>query len=130
MKPTLLTLITLLMLIPIISFSAPSLAWAQTLEWDANTEPDIAGYQLFLCTEPTFTECKDPIAFIEHPTTTYDISNSAIDPWYARLTAIDTSGNESNFSDILDNVPPSKPTWKYNIEFTGTLSITPLAQNE
>lgn len=100
--------ILMLILFPIFCFAADV-----TLQWDANTEPDLAGYHVYqadrigdhtsawervtseLVTEPTFT------------VTGLDDGNYA---W--QVTAVDIEGNESFVSNMVeryDRTPPLPP---------------------
>lgn len=93
-----------------------SIAAAQTnaplvhLRWDISPEPDTWEYRLYSCVDSTFALCKDdgPIAVISHPAEAYNVSDITTRTWF-RLTAVDTSDNESDFSRIVDNRTPSAP---------------------
>jgi hypothetical protein len=93
----------------------PCRGWAADIfiTWNANTEADLAGYKLYYGTHPgqygepvdvgKVTECGIPIKPDQAAT------------YYFALTAYDTSGNESGYSEeatcfVPDGAPPAKPT--------------------
>jgi len=61
----------------VIGIPALALAGSATLHWQANTEPDLAGYRIYYGTSNNLTEGQT---------------------YYFALTAVDTSGNESGYS--------------------------------
>jgi len=96
----------------ILAFSflwAPAASWAAsvTLRWQANSEPDIAGYNLYYGTASR--DYGPPIP--TGNTTSYTVDN--LDEgrtYYFALTALDTSGNESGYSsEISANATSSEP---------------------
>lgn len=96
------------------------------LSWDAGTEPDIQYYQLYV--SPTgddadYGAAGNPIPFNpndpEAPTTlstdyTFSAPAGEVTTRWFKVTAIDTSGNESLPSEAVsvtvDNQPPEPPT--------------------
>ena len=97
-------------------------AQALTILWDLNTEPDMLEYRLYTCIDDMFAApgCKVPVATIPHPTNTYTVEEVGIG--YSLLTAVDTDGDESGPSNMINNVPPA-PVINFRIE--GTLTILP-----
>ncbi|HHN65661.1 MAG TPA: fibronectin type III domain-containing protein, partial [Nitrospirae bacterium] len=86
-----------------------SFAYTVTLSWDANTESDLAGYKVYYGTSSrNYTETIDV-----GNTTTYQITGLSEGTYYFAVTAYDTSGNESDYSEevsksfIQENQPPS-----------------------
>jgi hypothetical protein len=68
------------------------------LHWNPNTEPDLAGYRLYRGHEPSFTP--GPGTFVTAlPETGYSATEEL--PWYYKLTAIDSHGNESPAAFLL-----------------------------
>lgn len=64
------------------------------LSWDANTEPDLAGYRVHYGSEhDLYTEMFD-VGVV----TKYTITNLNAGVYYISLTAYDASGNESDYS--------------------------------
>jgi hypothetical protein len=80
----------------------------KTLEWDANTEPDLAGYKLYQALGV------GPFVVVQTlgkvTTTTVVVADGA---WFYKLTAFDTFGNESGFSNTAtfqaDTQAPGAP---------------------
>jgi fibronectin type 3 domain-containing protein len=89
----------LLILVATTAFSA-----SVSLQWDANTETDLAGYKVHFANysgnEYQFTSLRPPI-----PTTATTYTVTGLDPlkkWFFRVTAINTSGMESAFSNAVN----------------------------
>ena len=72
------------------------------LAWDANTEPDLAGYKIYWSEENTqpFPNVKDVGNVLEHPVT--GLTEGVT--YYFAATAYDTNGNESMYSNIVQFV--------------------------
>jgi fibronectin type 3 domain-containing protein len=97
-----------------------------SLSWDAGTEPDIQYYQLYVSTsgdDAEYGPVGDPISFNPNDPTapatlsasyTFQAPAGAVTTRWFKVTAIDTSGNESAPSEAVlvsvDNEPPSAPT--------------------
>jgi hypothetical protein len=105
-------LVQLLVLPFLFSIGAPAQAATTTvtLAWDANTEPDLAGYRLYEA-----STCAGTFALLVSvgkvtQTTLLGVTDGS-HCW--RLTAFDASGNESGPSNTvaltLDTIPPSAP---------------------
>lgn len=79
--------------------------------WDANTEPDLAGYKVYCGTASG--QYGAPVT-VTTPSYTFQGATDKT-TYYVAVSAIDTSGNESALSDevsvyVPDVTPPAKPT--------------------
>lgn len=103
-----LTLAALCLLIP---FTAH--AFDVTLAWDPNTETDLAGYRVYQADRmPSKTGPWTRIQTVLVPivTTVITVPTGSNFAWY--VTAYDTSGNESQASNVVerhDRQPPGRP---------------------
>jgi len=76
--------------------AGPNLTSTSTLTWDANVEPDLAGYRLYYsATSGGQTIPGTPSATEVAPSTTHLIGPITSGQYYAKITAYDQSGNES-----------------------------------
>lgn len=97
----------LIFLLLFVSVLAASLLYAATVQvsWNANTEPDMASYNIY--------QGDAVVGTVTHPTTTIDILNVPDGVYTYYVSAIDTAGNESAKSDganiIINTAPPAKP---------------------
>ena len=65
--------------------------------WNANTEPDLAGYKLYVGrASGVYTASGSPKNMGTATSGTFTIDDNGV--WYFALTAIDTSNNESGYS--------------------------------
>lgn len=88
-----------------------------TISWNPNAEGDLGGYNLYRNSDSTFTPMSaDKIATIESSKSSH-IDSGLVNgfAYYYRLTAVDTSGNESLIGDLIigtptDQTPPDPPT--------------------
>ena len=83
------------------------------LSWDPNTEPDLAGYRLYIGTDSG--QYGEPIDLGNVTGHVMEITPQHGATYYFALTAYDTSGNESGFSDeatcfVPDGSAPERPT--------------------
>ena len=86
--------------------------------WDANTEADLAGYRIYKSTvSGQFVQGTDSQNFLgEIPagTQTFTESNVTDGTYFWALTAFDTAGNESDFSNevtlTIDETAPAAPS--------------------
>lgn len=111
MKRIFLAWLFILVLIPSLTFAAGGRA---TLSWDANTEDDLAGYKLYFGTAPGKYGPPVDVGKTATPLAPSHILNLAQDETYFfAVTAYDTSGNESGFSNevskSIDSTPPKPP---------------------
>ena len=101
-------LIVIIMLLPAIAFAATI-----QVNWNPNTEPDLAGYKIYYGTASGVYG--DPIDVGNVTGHVMEITPQHGATYYFALTAYDTSGNESGYSAeatcfIPDGVKPEKPT--------------------
>ena len=116
----------LIIILAILLFASTALAATVELNfaWDRNTETDLAGYRLYYsATAGAYVKGTGSTNFLQavlvsgttHPNgTLQQISGSQGQKIYFVLTAYDTSGNESGFSNevnytIPDTTPPAPP---------------------
>lgn len=81
-----------------IFFSHSAIAFAEeaVLSWDANTEPDLAGYRVYIGTTPgTYGTPID----IDKQIASFSTTSLTPGTYFFAVTAIDNSGNESGFSN-------------------------------
>jgi fibronectin type 3 domain-containing protein len=77
------------------------------LSWSPNTEPDLKYYKILRSQSSGFIpQPTDSIAIVFMPDTNY-VDNSVINGvnYYYRISAVDSSGNESEFSDEIKATP-------------------------
>ena len=104
MKKLLLTSLALLLFVPSVY------AGSVTLAWDANTEPDLAGYKLHYGTQhANYTQTIDVGNVTQY--TIDGLDDYTV--YYYAATAYDTDGNESGFSNEviykIDKTAPLPP---------------------
>jgi len=84
-------------------------AGATTLQWDANTEPDLAGYKLHYGRTAGTYEFTIDVGNV----LTYIINPPTDGTWYFAATAYDATGNESGYSNEVSaattTFPPAAP---------------------
>ena len=109
-------LATIAICVYFLSVQATCFAYDLKLAWDANTEPDIAGYNVYYKEDSSSlpfngigsTEGASPINVHDQTTTTI----SGLDPsrtYYIAVTAYNTSGLESPYSNIVTSLPVNNP---------------------
>jgi fibronectin type 3 domain-containing protein len=86
--------------------------WADVnLAWDANSEPDLAGYNVYRSTTSGSGYVKLNTALVQG--TTYTDTDADVDAgtaYFYVCTAVDTSQLESGFSNEVNNYSPAAPT--------------------
>ena len=105
MKAITLILAILLMAVP------ASAATNVSFQWDANTEPDLAGYRIYRsATSGSGYVLKGTVL---HPSTQFTETDVPDGTWYWVATAFDTDDLESGYSnevsDTLESLPPAPP---------------------
>ena len=104
---------TLFMLLATVLFSTAVLAAQVQVTWNANTEEDLAGYRLYV--GQASGQYGEPVDVGNVTGHVMEITPQHGATYYFALTAYDTSGNESGYSDeatcfVPDGVKPEKPT--------------------
>jgi len=79
-----------------------STAWAATLTWEANSEPDLAGYRVYQCSELpcTLKSGATPVAMVGKNETSLNIGKPSRIQYYF-ITAYDFAQNESGASTVV-----------------------------
>lgn len=88
-------------------------AFALTASWQPNTEPDMAGYNVYVCKVKGCAVQKDAlqrVGMVQHPTVKWVFPVDLVEGTLA-VTAFDVSGNESGLSNQVpfDLAPPKVP---------------------
>jgi len=104
---------TLFMLLATVLFSTAVLAAQVQVTWNPNTEPDLAGYRLYV--GQASGQYGEPVNVGNVTGHVMEITPQHGATYYFALTAYDTSGNESEYSAeatcfVPDGVKPEKPT--------------------
>jgi len=97
-----------------------SYANAETVKlvWDANTETDLAGYNVFQTTEAGVYDKTSPVGTIpcgpnDSPCCTYTTIDLPDNTYFWVVTAFDNDNNESDYSNEvtkrIDTTPPDVP---------------------
>lgn len=98
-------LFTMLSFVPRAFGDVPAPKYRVELEWDANSEPDVAGYKLYFGTASgNYTE-----AFDAGRQTVATVSLLAETTYYFVVTAYNTEGLESPFSNEVTYTTPQVP---------------------
>ena len=90
----------------VLILSAPAFAGDITLAWDANTEADLAGYKIYF---GSASHTYGPPIVIGSQTT-YTITGLAPGTYYFAVTAYNTAGLESSFSNEVSATITGTPT--------------------
>jgi hypothetical protein len=90
-----------------------SSAFALTASWQPNTEPDMAGYNVYVCKVKGCAVQKDAsqkVGTVQHPTVKWIFPADLVEGTLA-VSAFDVSGNESGLSNQVpfDLAPPKVP---------------------
>ena len=99
--------------------ASQAFAGSATIRWQANTEPDLQEYRVY--TSTTSREYGTPIPV--GTATTYTVNNLQEGvTYYFAVTAVDTAGNESGFSqEVYKTIPDTHaPTVTLTSPTTGT----------
>lgn len=85
-------------------------AWGATLAWDANQEPDLAGYRVYQCTQQPCGRTYGTATLFATlgKVTTLNIGTPVVTRYYV-ITAYDSANNESTESNVVTVAPASAP---------------------
>ncbi len=76
------------------------------IQWKPNTEPDLAGYIVYWGNDHRNYGAGASAG----TSTTYEIKNLSTGTWYIAVSAIDTNGNESDYSyEVVKEIKMSPP---------------------
>ncbi len=77
------------------------------LAWDANVEPDVAGYRVYYGTSPgSYDQAKGNGTIVESGTSYLVADLTSGVRYYFTVTAYDTSGNESDYAtEVFKDIP-------------------------
>jgi hypothetical protein len=109
-----------------------SAAWGATLTWKANSEPDLAGYRVYHCSQQPCTRAsgKESLLVTLGKVTSFDIGTPAVIQYYI-ITAYDFANNESansnlaTFTPVGSPPPPPPSVGKVNLEVVGDPATGP-----
>ena len=106
-----LSFLMIILLLPCTVYLVPCTAVAEaatvTLEWDPNTEPELAGYKIYWGTSSgNYTSSKD----VGNTTTCTITGLDEGKTYYFAATAYDASSNESDYSDQISITVPFSDT--------------------
>lgn len=87
-----------------------STAWAATLTWTANSEPDPAGYRVYQCSQQPCTQASGKAAALATlgTETSFNIGTPTVTQYYF-ITAYDVANNESTESNLSTFTPAGTP---------------------
>jgi len=85
-------------------------AWGTTLTWKANTEPDLAGYRIYQCSQQPCTRSSGTASLLTTlgMVTSFNIGTPAVIQYYF-ITAYDFANNESAESRLVAFRPVGAP---------------------
>jgi fibronectin type 3 domain-containing protein len=92
------------------------------LTWDANGEPDLAGYNVYRSTSSPVSTSGTPLngaTLLTSPSYTDNNVASGTTYYYA-VTAVDTANNQSAPSNEVSAIPQTPPPGSYALAFDGT----------
>lgn len=83
-----------------------STAWGAMLTWNANSEPDLAGYRVYQCSQQPCTRTSSRVSLLVTlgEVTSINIETPAVTQYYF-ITAYDSNNNESGPSNLATFIP-------------------------
>jgi hypothetical protein len=97
-----------------------STSWGATLTWEANSEPDLAGYRVYQCTAFPCTKSSGNVLATLGKVTSFNIGTPSVTQFYF-ITAYDIGNNESGNSNVATFTPAGSPPSPPPM---GTVSLT------
>ncbi len=87
-----------------------STAWSATLTWTPISEPDLAGYRVYQCSQQPCTRASGKASSLATlgKVTSFNIGTPAVTQYYF-ITAYDFANNESGSSSPVLFTPPGSP---------------------
>jgi hypothetical protein len=111
------------LILSFLALCAPALAADVTLAWDANTESDLAGYKLYYGTSPGVYGTPITLGKV----TTYALTNLPDGTYYIAVTAYNTGGLESGYSNVVTATLSGTPaTSKCDLNSDSTVNVLDL----
>ena len=113
-----------------------STAWGATLTWNANNEPDLAGYRVYHCNQQPCTRTSGNASLLATlgKVTSFNIGTPSVTQYYIS-TAYDFVNNESKNSNLATftpvgsphppSPPPPPPIGKVSLEVVGNPAAGP-----
>lgn len=95
----------LLSLLAFLVLSVPIAAQTVTLQWDPNTETDLTGYKVYWGIVSSIYTSSVTVGLV----TTYTVTNLGGGTYYFAVTALNTAGLESGYSNEVSTVIPIPP---------------------
>ena len=85
-------------------------AWGATLSWNANSEPDLAGYRVYQCSQQpcSLTSGTASLLVTLGTVMSFNIGTPAVTQYYF-ITAYDSANNESGNSNLATFTPSGSP---------------------
>ena len=85
-------------------------AWSATLTWNANSEPDLAGYRVYQCSRQPCTRSSANASLLATlgKVTSFNIGSPSVIQYYF-TTAVDSADNESGSSNLAIFTPAGAP---------------------
>lgn len=85
-------------------------AWGATLTWNANNEPDLAGYRIYQCSQQPCTQSSGRASLLATlgTATSFNIGTPTVTQYYF-VTAYDSANNESRPSGLATFTPAGSP---------------------
>ena len=102
-----------------LAVSNPGTGTGLNLSWQANGEVDVAGYHVFRSTSlnGTYTQITgSPVTGTTYP----DLGLTQFSTYYYKIKAVDTSNNDSVYSDPASGVPNAPPTTPTGLTLTNS----------